>query len=818
MLDIKDFNFLEVQKNFDFKSYLIKASSYWKWFVLSIAICSAIAYYTNIRKQKIYSLESSIGVNEEDNPLFTSNTSLVFNWGGTSDKVSTIATTLKSRTHNEVVVDKLNYYIDYLQEKKYFTQSIYGSCPFEVKIDKQKLQLLGTPIKIKFISEQVYQITVDFGANETSVCNYSTKTTSTVGVTTGIFSKKYRVGESVNLPFLNWKLDLKTTSTLLKGQEFIVKFNDFNSVVSGYQGINVNIDDKAPSILRLSLEGNNKARIVEYLNQTVEVLIKTQLENKNLFAENTIKYIDTTLALMEGKLKEANDDLKSFSKNKNIVEIEAGGSNVQERMMALDLEKDMITRKINYYNVLNNYLNKSDDYSKLPAPSVAGIDDPNILSNVGNLIALSVKRSETEYAVKSQVLLNGIDNEIASVKRVLLENIKAEKAAIQFSYNQVNSKMYNAESDIKQLPDDKQELIRIMRKYNLSDNIYQTYLQKRSEAAIVKAANLSDIKFIDSAKDIGGGLIGPKTDTNYVLAFLLGFMIPLFIIILIFVLNNSIQNTDDLVALTSIPLIGTVGVNPSKSYLAVFEKPKSALSESFRAIRSSLQFLYKKQNLSGTKTLMLTSTISGEGKTFCSINIATVFALSEKKTVIVGLDLRKPKLFNDFNLSNEVGVVNYLIGQKSLDEITNQTQIPFLDVITSGPIPPNPSELIMSEAMKEMIDELKTKYDYIILDTPPVGLVTDAVELASFADIVIYVMRQNVTKKGMPNLLNNMVKRGELSNVSIVLNGFENKAKYGTAYGYGYGYGYGTYEEKLEKKQQFVASIVTKIKSVFGIK
>ncbi len=818
MLDIKDFNFLEVHKNFDFKSYLIKASSYWKWFVLSIAICFAIAYQINIRKQKIFSLESSIGVKEEDNPLFTSNTSLVFNWGGTSDKVSTIATTLRSRTHNEVVVDKLSYYIDYLQEKRYFTESVYGSCPFEVKINKLKPQLLNNLIKIKFISEQVYQITIEFDGNRTSVYDYTTKTAATAAVAMGSFSKQFRVGDSINFPFLNWRLDLKATKGVLKGQEFFVRFSDFNSVVATYQNIKVENDDKAPSILKLSLEGNNKARIVEYLNQTVEVLIKSQLENKNLFAENTIKYIDTTLALMEGKLKEANDDLKSFSKNKNLTEIEEGGKIVQGRMMELDLEKDLITRKINYYNVLNNYLTKSDDYSKLPAPSVAGIDDPNIMSNVTNLISLSVKRSETEYAVKSQVLLNGIDNEIASVRRVLLENIKAAKAAIQFSYSQVNSKIYTAESNIKQLPDDKQELIRIMRKYNLSDNIYQTYLQKRSEASIVKAANLSDIKFIDSAKDIGGGLIGPKTDTNYVLAFLLGFLIPLFIIILIFVFNNSIQNTDDLVALTSIPLIGTVGVNTSKSYLAVFDKPKSALSESFRAIRSSLQFLYKKQNLSGTKTLMLTSTISGEGKTFCSINIATVFALSEKKTVIVGLDLRKPKLFKDFNLSNDAGVVNYLIGQKSLAEITSKTQIPFLDVITSGPIPPNPSELIMSDAMKEMIDELKTKYDYIILDTPPVGLVTDAVELAAFADIVIYVMRQNVTKKGMPNLLNNMVKRGELSNVSIVLNGFENKAKYGTAYGYGYGYGYGTYEEKLEEKQQVIATIISKVKSVFGIK
>jgi capsular exopolysaccharide synthesis family protein len=215
--------------------------------------------------------------------------------------------------------------------------------------------------------------------------------------------------------------------------------------------------------------------------------------------------------------------------------------------------------------------------------------------------------------------------------------------------------------------------------------------------------------------------------------------------------------------------------------------------------------LYKKQLVSGAKTLMITSSISGEGKTFCSINIATVFALSEKKTVIVGLDLRKPKLFGEFNLINDVGVVNYLIKQKSVDEIVNHTQIPFLDVILSGPIPPNPSEMILSDGMKELIDELKQKYDYIILDTPPVGLVSDALELAQYCDVTLYIVRQNFTKKEMITLLNNRVKRDELNNTSIILNGFENKAKYGGGYGYGYGYGNYTngYHEEDVKKNWF---------------
>jgi polysaccharide biosynthesis transport protein len=818
MLDIKDFNFFENQNNFDFKDFLLKASGYWRWFVVSILFCLFIAYQVNIRKQKIYQLETTIGVTEEDNPLFTSTTSLVFNWGGTSDKVSSIASTLKSRSHNEIVVDKLNFFIDYLQEKKYFTQSIYGDCPFEVIIDKSKPQIVNVPIAIRFLSSNEYIIENDFSSTSISVYNFQNKIEEYASVRKEKFSKKFKIGEIVSLPFVNWKLILKENPLSFVGQEFKVIFNNFDETVSNYKNIKVEVDDKSPSILKLSLDGNNKPRIVDYLNQTVEILIKNQLAQKNLFAENTIAYIDTTLALMENKLKEANGDLKIFSKNKNILEIEEGGKNVQEQMLNLDVEKDIINRKISYYNTLANYLRNSKDYSKLPAPSVAGIEDPNIMSNVTNLIGLSLKRSEIEYMVKSEVMLNNIDNEINSVKKVLLENINAAKAAIQYSYNQVNKKIGVSENSLNQLPEDKQELIRIMRKYNLSDNIYQTYLQKRSEASIVKAANLSDVQFIDSAKDTGGGLIGPKTDVNYVIALLMGFLLPFIMIITLFAFNNSIQNTEDLTKLTSIPLIGVVGINTTKSYLAVFDKPKSALSESFRAIRSSLQFLYKKQNLSGTKTLMLTSTISGEGKTFCSINIATVFALSEKKTVIVGLDLRKPKLFKDFDLKNDVGVVNYLIGQKTLSEITNKTKIPFLDVITSGPIPPNPSELIMGDSMRELIDELKSKYDYIILDTPPIGLVTDAVELATFADIVIYVMRQNITKKGMPNLVNNMVKRGELSNVSIVLNGFENKAKYGTGYGYGYGYGYGTYEEKLNEKRDFFNSISNKIKLFFNRK
>jgi len=801
MLDIKDFSIFENHSNFDFKGFLLKIASYWKWFLISLIIAFTIAYQVNIRKEKIYGMQTMISIKEESNPFFTSNTSLVFNWGGISDQVNGISTILKSRSHNELVVDKLQFYIDYLEQGKYNFIDSYGAVPFYIDIDKSKGQLANTLISIKFLSENEYQIQIPFEGNSVSLITYSTNTYSNTSVQPGNFSKRYKVGEHVNLPFLNWKLQINDNPGFYKGKEYFVKFNDFDGTVATYRGINVEGDKGSGSLLTLSMQGTNKARMVDYLNSTVKMLIKIQLDGKNQFATNTIRFIDSTLVAMESQLKQTGNELKTFQKDKNIFQIEDGGSKVSDKIMNFDVEKDEVTRKIAYYNSLKSYLNSSNDYSRLPAPSVAGIEDPNIVASVSKLIALSTQRSEMAYAVKSEKIFKDFDNQMEAVKNVLQENIATAKTSLLYDLSLVNAKIGQAESTVRKLPAEQQELLKIKRKYDLNDNIYTEFLQKRNEAEIVKASNLSDIHFIDPAKDIGGGLIGPKTSVNYVMALFLGTLIPLLFVFAIFFINNSIQNTEDISKLTQIPLLGVIGINNDSKSLAVFDKPKSALSEAFRGIRSSLQFLYKKQQVSGSKTLMITSSISGEGKTFCSINIATVFALSEKKTVIVGLDLRKPRLADEFELTTPLGVVNYLIKQNNLEEITNSTQIPNLDVILSGPIPPNPSELILSDAMKELIDELKQKYDYVILDTPPVGLVADSLELVQFADVTLYIVRQNYTKKEMITLLNTRIKRGELNNVSIVLNGYENKAKYGTAYGYGYGYGAysnGYHEEEVK--------------------
>lgn len=809
MLDIKDFTVFETENSFDFKGFLLKVASYWKWFLVCLAITFFIAYQVNLRKQKIYSLTSTIAVKEQDNPLFTNNTSLIFNWGGASDQVQNVASTLQSRSHNEIVVNKLNFFIDYLKDQKYYTEDVYGKTPFTIEIDKSKNQLYQTPFKIIFTTANTFKINIETEQQTLPVYNYSTGQATTVKFNATDLNKSYKLGELITLPFLNIIIAKTNFRENYINEEYKVVFNDIDGTVAKYQGIVVEVDEKSSSVLRLSFTDSNKNRIVDFLNETVNVLIQQQLDSKNQFADNTIAFIDTTLKRMEGEMETNNKELKDFTRNKNIVELESGGTELQSQASMLDLQNEETNRKLQYYNLLTKYLTTSTDYSKLPAPTVAGIEDPNIVSNVANIISLSVERSQLAYTVKSPVMFNDIDNKISALKKVLLENIRSAKAAVQIQSGNIKSQLGRTESRLRQLPEETQDYTRIARKYDLNRTLYETYLQKRTEASIVKAANLSDIQFIDPAKDTGGGQIGPRTSANYVLALLVGLLLPLIIVFLKFFINDTIHNLDDLNRLTNIPVLGVIGMSKLNTNLAVFEKPKSALAESFRAIRSSLQFLYKRQNVNGSKTLMVTSSVGGEGKSFCAMNIATVFAMSDKKTIIVGLDLRKPKLFDDFKIKNDVGVVNYLIGTKNLNEIIFKTQVNNLDVIPSGPIPPNPSELLISDALPVLLDSLKENYDYIILDTPPIGLVADAVELVHHADVTLYITRQNYTKRNMVNVLNTKVKRGELNNVSIIFNGFENKAKYGTYYGYD-SYSYGYYDNETKNN-----SVISKIKSKF---
>ncbi len=795
--DNKDFNVM-----FDFKGLFFKILNSWYLIVLCIGIACAVAYYINVRKQNIYRLSTLISVESEQNPFFTANTSISFNWGGVNGKLGKVMTTLSTRSHNELVVDSLQFYKQYLKEGKYRLVDIYTASPFEVEIDKNQWQGLGVLIQLKHVDNKRYKILANFGGASVRCQRYADREINSFPVTQGAFEKEFNYGETVSLPFFNGKVHLREGKVPNNTETYYVRFLGFDQVVSSYQNSVVASFFKASStILSLTQAGTNKSKIVDYLNTTATILKETELRSKNLYATNTIDFIDSTLNSVSDNLKAVNAELDDFRKTNKVFNVSEEMVNINERLRTYELQRDNEQIKLNYLESLETYLKNKSDYTKIAAPTSVGIDEGGLLNSINRIIRLATDRQNQEKTAREgSILLRRLDSQIDAEKSVAMELINNTRGSINLQLRTINGFIGRYRNQLGKLPKEQQEYLKIKRNLDINQQSYDVYLAKRSEAAIVKAANVSDIVIIDPAKDVGNGPIGPNKSLNYMMALLIGSIIPITLIFLRFILDNTIHSAEDVQRLSKVPIIGLVGKYKHPNNLVAFEKPKSAVAESFRAIRSSLQFIYKNQkDAKGSKTLLFTSSISGEGKTFCSINVATVYAMSGKKTVLVGLDLRKPKIYDDFEIKNNKGAVDYLINDGDLEHVVHNTHIPNLDLILSGPIPPNPSELLMSDRMTEFIEDLKSKYDMIVLDAPPLGLVTDALEISRHADATIFMLRLNYTKKGMLSLINSKIQRGELRNVNFLLNFYKHKRTDG--YGYGYGYGYGSYGDAYHEKR-----------------
>lgn len=798
---------------FDFKAFVFRVISYWKWFLLILVIGFYLVYQQNIRKEFPYTLDAKITVQDDKNPLFTSNTSLVFNYGGISGKVQEVLLNLKSRKHHEKVVDSLDLYLNYLKQGRFYKTDIYGSNPFKFVGLDSAFQVTGQPIKINFIDSKSFTLSHDFGeATSVTAQNFKSKAVKPITIANATFTKPFQLGEYINLPYLKGSITLNANAKVAAGQTFFIQYTNFDATVSGFSSSYVVTNESNSPLLSMRLSNKNKTKIVDYLNTSVSILDHDQLARKNLYATNTVAFIDKQLARVKSQLSRKADSLNDFKRQNKIFDLETESTLLSGKIQDYNSQKELLNQSLLSYDLLKNYLLTSKDFTSFPAPALNGISDGNITASITKIVQLSIQKSTLEASVRDNVSVFGdLNNQIESLKNVVLENIASVKNNLGYQIQAINTNIYSTERAFSIMPENSQKLEAIEREYLLSQGTYNLYLAKRGEADLIKASNISDIVLIEPAKDVGQARNAVNLNIRYIFAVFAALIPILLLAFIITFFDNKLHAPNDLEKLSSVPLLGVVGKNDTENNLAVFNKPKSAIAESFRAIRSSLQFMYKKHQLEGTKTVMITSSISGEGKTFCSINIASVFALSGKKTVLVGLDLRKPKIFDDFDINNNIGAVNYLIGQKSLAAITQKTKVDHLDVITAGPIPPNPSELLIGDQMDRFMEELKAEYDYIVLDTPPLGLVADALELIEYADASLYVVRQDYTKKEMLTLINEKYKKEDIKNISFLYNFYDQKAKYG----YGYGYGYGNYANGYHDEAVKKPNILQRIVSIF---
>lgn len=792
---MQELDFSQSTAYFDFKSFVVNILSRWYWFLIFVGIGLGIAYYVSVRKLPVYKMGSLITLKDDQNPLFTnSNTSLTFNWGGQSNKTNSTITTLQTRTHNEMVVRDLQYFLQYQVQGEYQLEDAYGKTPFQIEVKDNAFQLKEQKMQIRLMDDKFFEVSFEIIEDPLTLNYYNYKTEEHISerFDIGIYKDTFEIGKPVASKYFTGQLN-RTDGGDFETGLYYIRFLDFNTVVKQYQNIRVAPQENGSSIIQLELIGENKKKLVDYLNTTTKILSKTQLDQKNLFATKTIKFIDSTLNEKANELEDFEDELNKYKLDNNILDLDSEAKQLKQDLITYDLELKSLNRQIDYLNTLQSYLSNHKTYEDPPAPSIAGIEEGSIVSGVTTIVELSLERSKYQYAAKPDLpKFKDIDRQIDAAKRVLEENIKSSKQNLFSEISKIQKELRGVENKVKKLPANEQGLLKIERRFNISQQTYDLFLSKRNEAKLIKASNVSDIQIIDEAKDVGNPKIGPNNQLNYVMAVFFGLGIPLIYIFFLVLLDNRIVKPEDIERLSDLPLIGVVGKS-KKGDKAILEQPNSIISESFRNIRTSLQFVFKDNNIEGSKTIMVTSSFSGEGKTFNAINLASVLSIGGKKTLVVGLDLRKPKVHNNFDVDKDIGVSTFLTGQHTYEEIIQSSGYDNFDILTSGSIPPNPSELLIGQPMAELMKKLKEDYEYIILDTPPIGLVSDALNLIKYADATLYIIRQYYTKKGMLSLINNKKQKGEVKNVNLVFNYYKAKQKYGYGYGYGYSYGYGNY-------------------------
>src|SRR5690606_4291100 len=387
---------------FDFKGFLFKVLNLWKLILLSVGVALLIAYLINVRKQNVYKLDALVSVESEQNPFFTANTSISFNWGGVSGKVGKVMTSIKTRNHNEKVVDSLQFYMNYLVQGKYRLEDIYKNAPFVVSIDKTKGQMLNQPIGIRFINPTQFEVFVDFEETQKRQAQrYSDKAKYEVNVPQGEFKQTFSLGQTISTPFFNATITQRENATIRPQSEFFVQFLNFDGVVNNYQNtIKIAPFSNSQSVLELSLVGTNKAKIVDYLNATSVILSKTELERKNLYATNTIRFIDSSLAAVNDDLKNVTDEMNDFRKQNKVFDVSEEMLQVSAKLKELDFKREEEQTKLNYLVSLENYLRTKTDYTNIAAPTSVGIVEGNILASVSKITALAIERQNLEYTVK----------------------------------------------------------------------------------------------------------------------------------------------------------------------------------------------------------------------------------------------------------------------------------------------------------------------------------------------------------------------------------------------------------------------------------
>jgi tyrosine-protein kinase Etk/Wzc len=789
----KSFSSAQTQEEgLNLKVIIGKFLAFVPYFVLSLMISLGIAFLVNRYSNPRYMVKATMLIKEKNSrggmdgaDGFLQGMQLL----NTSKNIENELGIIRSRGMVLETIKKLDFGISYFSIGAIKKTDLYGSSPFTIMIDSSHLQIVGGELMLSLIGNGEVQV-----YTEDPVSVFVPKTGEIVQSKIELPKQNFKLQNEIVSDYYKFNIQFNDPSLLQqKDVVYSFKLNTLEATIGQYVGSYViKPVNKQSSIVEITKEGNWPEKDIAFINKLCATYTNKGLDEKNKTTQNTIAFIDSQLGNISDSLNLVEDQLQIFRSDNRIVDLSATGINIVTQIGDLEKTKAEEELKAKYYEYLRKYVQANKGFDELVAPSSMGIQDPLLNTILTKMMETYAKKKTLEISLKeSNPMIQETNNTFLVLKETLQENLKNLIASHQLVLNDLNSRIAQFETQIGGLPQKEQKLLKMTRKYQLSDKLYTYLLEKRAEAGIAGAGITPDSKIIDAA--IVSEQVYPKKSNNYSIALLVGLIIPLAIILGLEFFNNTIHNHVDLQKVTQIPLLGSIVHNTKSTALVIANHPKSQVSEAFRNLRSNISFL------AGTKVnkkvIMVTSTVSGEGKTFISMNLSSVLAIGGYRTLLIGVDLRKPKIFQDFKLDNSFGLTNYLIGKADKEKIVQKTELANLDIITAGPTPPNPSELIMSAAFYNLLEEYKKEYDYIILDTPPIGLVADGLDIMKHSDIVFYVARQNISKKNYFNMINEIYANEKEKNIGLIFNDVNFAAVYGYgygAYGYGYGYGYGS--------------------------
>lgn len=777
---------------FNFQTIYTAVILNWKWFILSIIICLGIAAIYLRYATPIYQASAKLLIKEENNYRGrnslqnATNLGIMTNSAGLENEMEI----LKSRSIATQAVRDLKLYVTYRGEGKVTDKLIYKTQPITVDIDPAHLEKLNAPILLTITKESdgyqvegTYFVPVgDDRADGPYKIEKKIKTFPTsIGTRAGIIS-----------------FNANSVSPMANGSSVKVTITSPRAAANKYAyGLGVT-QSKSTSIALLTINDESPQRAMDYLKQLAICYNRQANEDKNEIAVRTEEFINNRLEKINAELGSTESQLENYKKANRMVELQMNASQAATNSDVYDQKLSEANTQVALLNSINDYMNQpSNKYETLP--SNVGLTDQSAtaLINKYNDIVLERNRllkSASESSPTVTPLTAQLDDLTNSIRRAMSQ----AKRSMEIQRNAVASQFGKYNSMILQTPEQERMLNQIGRQQEVKSGLYLMLLQKREENSISLAATADKGKLIDDPSL--AGKISPQTTYIYIFALLIALAIPSLILFLINFFRYKIEGHEDVASLTNLPIIADVAIASdtakTKADVVVHENKNNQMEEVFRAMRTNIQFMLKE----GEKVIEFTSSISGEGKTFTAANLSVSFALLGKKVILVGLDIRKPRLAELFEIDDHRhGITNLLVKSNiSFEDIKAQI-LPSgvnnnLDLLMAGPIPPNPAELLTRDSLDNVINQLKTEYDYIIIDTAPVGLVTDTLQIGRVSDITVVLCRADYTPKENFELINNLSNEKKLPNMCVVVNGIDlSKKKYGYYYGYGKYGKYGKY-------------------------